>query len=496
MFQLFKALHSIRLLNPKAIFTLIYSCVRRGINLMALFEFAKRTYRHAPILRSDNVVWSFEDLHRKVITVSRKLSNHEVNLKEGDKVALVVTNNTSFTTLLFACSSIGVDLFLMNTSMSNKQLHEFCTENNVKAIIHDDCYESTDNVTAITVKEIDYIPPAKILPRRARTNRVVIPSGGSTGKAKVIAHKPSLTNYLAPFRAFINVLNVDQHQHVYVATPMYHGYGFAVFLLCVAAGKEVIVDERFNAKIVMKRMAEHNVHMLIVTPTMLHDLIQIPMPKKLNIQCIASGGAPLNEPLINRATELFGPVVHNLFGTTETGLNFIARPSDLLRDPRALGKPIKGMKARVVNARGTVANSLETGSLQIFTKSGMEKARQNWYATGDLVVHDERGCYYSRGREDEQIISGGINVYPIELEQLLHEHEQVERVAVIGIPDERFGERLHAFIEPKVNALTEEEVRRWLKERARRELMPKEITFRSKLPYERTGKVNKKNLLN
>ncbi|GAK00249.1 long-chain-fatty-acid-CoA ligase [Geomicrobium sp. JCM 19055] len=461
---------------------------------MALLEFAKRTYRHAPMVRSDGVVWSFEDLHEKVLITARKLSNHEVDIKSGDRVALVVTNNTSFTTLLFACTSIGADVFLMNPSLSTKQLHAFCTENNIKAIIHDSTYSFTDNVAALTVQEIEQTKAAKKRPGRARVNRVIIPSGGSTGKAKAIAHKPSLTNYLAPFRACITTLNMKHHQHAYIATPMYHGYGFAVFLLCVAAGKEVIVDERFNANLVMKRMTDHNVHLLIVTPTMLHDLVQVKSPKKLTIQCIASGGAPLNEPLIQRATELFGPVVHNLFGTTETGLNFIATPNDLRQDPRALGKPIKGMKARVVDTRGKVANSQETGSLQILTKSGMEKAKQSWYSTGDLVVKDEKGRYYSRGREDEQILSGGISVYPIELEQLLHEHEQVERVAVVGIPDERFGERLHAFVEPKVSALTEEELRRWLKEQARRELMPKKITFRSQLPYEQTGKVNKKNL--
>jgi len=173
---------------------------------------------------------------------------------------------------------------------------------------------------------------------------------------------------------------------------------------------------------------------------------------------------------------------------SETGLNIIATPQDLKDAPQTLGRIIDGVQLGIVDEYKEEVEAGTVGEISLKTKSG-------WIGTGDLAYQDRSGLVFLNGRKDDMIISGGENVYPVVVEQLLITHPQVEEAAVVGIYDEDFGQRLKAFVVPVEGVdLTEEKLAQWVKTRVARSQVPKEIAFMDSMPYTPVGKMDKKKL--
>jgi acyl-CoA synthetase (AMP-forming)/AMP-acid ligase II len=188
-------------------------------------------------------------------------------------------------------------------------------------------------------------------------------------------------------------------------------------------------------------------------------------------------------------------VLYNLYGTSEAGLCTIATPQDLTRYPHTIGRKIWGSRLKIINERLEEAEDGQVGQFCFRNRWSMRTGGRSWIETGDLGYRNEKGYYFLSGRTDSMIVSAGENVYPLEVEQVLLGHPQVEDAAVIGIPDEDFGQRLKAFILPAPHAeIAEEELLEWLRPRLARYQMPKEISVVNHLPYTSLGKLNKKEL--
>lgn len=230
---------------------------------------------------------------------------------------------------------------------------------------------------------------------------------------------------------------------------------------------------------------EHNFDLLIYDEEF-HTFIE---------KSIASGGAELNPKLTNDVFGKLGDVLYNLYGTSETGLNMIATPKDLKHSPKTVGKKIHGIPLKILDSNKKEVEAGTVGQFCVKNPWSMRNKEASWVETGDLGYQDQQGYYFLCGRSDDMIVSAGENVFPLELEHILINHPAVEDVAVIGISDEQFGQRLRAFVQPYATAkVSEDELFDWLRPRSARFQVPKNIIIVDKIPYTPLGKLDRKQL--
>jgi acyl-CoA synthetase (AMP-forming)/AMP-acid ligase II len=211
------------------------------------------------------------------------------------------------------------------------------------------------------------------------------------------------------------------------------------------------------------------------------------------LKCIITGSAPLSPALARDTLEQLGPILFNLYGTSEAGFSILGTPGTMQSKPDALGRPIRGVRVRIINDTGQEVRPGAIGQLCI--RSAWTVDRESWVETGDLAYQDADGDIFLCGRVDDMIISGGENVYPLELERVIAQHPGVDSVAVFGIPDEEFGQRLKAVVVKKPGTrLDSSMLFDWLKPRVARYQMPAVIDFRDELSYTSVGKIDKKAL--
>lgn len=507
VFKLLYVLYKIQLLSPVSLYRFIIALFKSGINLMTPLYIAEKKYADHIALVDDDETLSYKQLLEQSNKLASCLKKY-VHLQRGQKVAFLCKNHASLVKSVFAVSRLGADLYLLNTEMSSTQFNELVQRHNFDLIIYDEelrfFIEQSNYSNAAVLSYHEQLPAVNNffqmdidcsdLPR-VSAGRIVLQTSGTTGKSKDAAHKPSLFNYLNPFVAFIQRLKIIDYHTAYIATPIYHGYGIAVLLLFMPLGKKVVISQGFNAEEACNLIKEHHVEVVTVVPLMLQKMMQTNVKALQSLACIASGGARLSTKIVEETQKELGNVLYNLYGTSESGLNFIATPQDLQYDAATMGKGIQGMRIKVVDGAEKQVERGMVGHLCIQNAWSIRNRKSSWIQTGDLAYQDEKGYYFLCGRIDDMVISGGENVYPIEIEQVLIKHPLVEDVAIIGVSDHDFGERLKAFVVPTKGAqLTEEELRNWLRTRVARYQMPRDIEFINEMPYTPIGKIDKKRL--
>jgi acyl-CoA synthetase (AMP-forming)/AMP-acid ligase II len=201
----------------------------------------------------------------------------------------------------------------------------------------------------------------------------------------------------------------------------------------------------------------------------------------------------------------FGPVLYEFYGSTELGINTILGPEDMLRKPGSCGRAAPGVELAILDDAGRPAPAGQPGELFVRRYPGVfdeyyknpEATRQaqrgDWLSVGDVAYVDGEGFVYICDRKRDMIISGGVNIYPAEIEDALHRHPKIHDAAVFGVPDEEWGERVHAAVELRPGeVLTEDEVRRFCREHLADYKVPREVTFRESLPRDGAGKLVKR----
>ena len=505
--RLIKVLYHIKLLSPKGLYRLVASIYRNGINLMTLLKIAGAVYGDKVALVDEDETVSYKQL----LSQSEKLAiifKEKFQLRAGQKVGFLCKNHASMVKAIFATSRLGTVIYLLNTEMSKMQLKQVVKQHDFDFIIVDfelsECLKdsgyskrkvlSTHNdLTAINYL-LHSASDKKYKLQRTSSSKIMLLTSGTTGKAKEVAHKPSLLNFLNPFLTLLTRLKLFNFHTAYIATPIFHGYGIAILISCIALGKKVIIRKGFHAKEACQLIREHNVEVVTVVPLMIHKMLETNVSDLTSLKCIASGGSELNPRLVEEVFRKLGAVLFNLYGTSEAGLNMIATPQDLQYSPSTIGRKIEGVQLKILDQDKEPVEDGMVGQFCIKNRWSMRNSENDWIETGDLGYRDKNGYYFLRGRTDDMVVSAGENVYPIEIEQLIIHHPLVEAVAVIGIHDEQFGQRLQAFVQPVNEHLTKEALMEWLRPRVARFQMPKDIVFVTSIPYTTLGKLDKKQL--
>lgn len=506
--QLFRALIKMKLFHPAGLYRLLSVIMRYGVNVMALLKLAEKTYGERAALADGRETLSFKELSLASERLAYVLHD-EYGMRPGRKVGILCRNHASLAKALFAVSYTGADLYLLGTEMSVEQYNGLAENVRFDLLVHDEDWTTKLRQCAYRCETLpsyhEHLPSVcrlsetavrdgKRLARRS-SGKLVLLTGGTTGRAKRAAHRPSLFHYLPPFAAMLSRLHLLRYGAGYIATPIYHGYGVALLLLFVATGIKTVLATNFRAAGACEIIRTHRVEVAIVVPLMIHRMLDADAGALASLRCVASGGAELSSKLADRVSRMLGDVLYNLYGTSEGGLITIATPQDLKAAGPTIGKRISGVTLSIVKLDGSPAAAGEVGRLCLRKRRTLSDRRGGWIETGDLGHRDERGYYYLRGRADDMVVSAGENVFPSDLESVLIRHPDVEDVGVVGIPDETFGQRLRAFVQPAAGAdPTEESLLSWLKPRVARYQMPKEIRVVDRIPYTSVGKRDKNRL--
>ncbi|HZJ63514.1 MAG TPA: AMP-binding protein, partial [Kofleriaceae bacterium] len=337
---------------------------------------------------------------------------------------------------------------------------------------------------------------------------VIVYTSGTTGKSKG-AHRSWKTTGLETVADLISQVGVRADDRHLVVCPLYHSAAPAFVAIMLGLGATVVLMNHFDPAGALEIIERERVTCTLMVPTMIVRITNLPdLPARDTsaLRWVMSVAAPLSTEAARRFMKRFGPVLWNFYGSTETGLVTLAGPADHVARPGTIGRALRGNEIRLIDDAGREVPDGEVGELyarnamlisgyhrnQEATRSSL---RDGFFSVGDLGRRDADGYYYLESRKHDMVISGGVNIYPREIEDHLHAHPAILDAAVIGVPDPEWGESLRAFVVLRDgHQLTEPEVIAYCREHLADFKRPRRVTFVAELPRNPTGKILKRSL--
>ncbi|WP_067895378.1 acyl-CoA synthetase [Nocardia vaccinii] len=442
-------------------------------------------------------------------------------LRGGEGVAILARNHRGLLDAVFAAAKCGARIILLNTDFGGPQLQDVARREGMDLLVYDEEYESIlgslsprrgayrawSDTREVGDLESLIAAGSTVAPPAPGTNStIVLLTSGTTGTPKG-APRPEPRS-LEPLGAILSRVPLRTRGVIECPAPLFHTFGFAMAMLAVGFGSTLVIRRRFDATRVLESMARHRATTLVAVPVMLARLTELDPSafarKDLSaLRIIFVAGAQLGADLCCRATAIFGPVVYNLYGSTEVAYATVATPRDLAAEPGCVGKPVLGAVVKILDDSGRELPRGETGRIFVgnalqfegYTGGGGKERVRGLVASGDVGHFDSAGRLFIDGRDDDMIVSGGENVFPVEVEELLNAHSDIREAAVIGVPDDTFGARLKAFVVTSADArLTEDDVKSHVRASLARYKVPREVVFLAELPRNPSGKVLKRAL--
>jgi fatty-acyl-CoA synthase len=445
-------------------------------------------------------------------------------LKAGDGVAVIARNHGGFLEAVLAAAKCGARIILMNTGFAGPQIREVSEREGADMFIYDEEYASeldgldfrlgsyrawldtrpdADDTLDALARAGSTSAPGK----PARAPRLVILTSGTTGTPKGAGRDVPFS--LSPVGGPLSKVPFRSGDVAQISAPLFHALGFSQSLLQVGLGATIVLQRRFDEAAVFESIERYRVTTLIVVPVMLQRLLAFDPGRRSgrdlsSLRIIYLSGSQLGADLALRAREAFGSVLYNLYGSTEIAFATIATPADLAAEPGCVGRVVAGAIVEILDDQGRKLPRGQTGRIFVGNMlefegytGGADKERQHGLiSSGDVGHFDAQGRLFIDGRDDEMIISGGENVFPREIEELLAGYPGVLEVAAVGVSDEKFGQRLRAFVVCRPDAeLSEEELKEYVRQNLARYKVPREVTFMRELPRNPTGKVLKRELI-
>jgi acyl-CoA synthetase (AMP-forming)/AMP-acid ligase II len=463
---------------------------------------------------------SWQRLHLRSNALAHSLA--QLGIGPGDGVGVMCRNHRGFIETTLAAAKLGASALYLNTMFAGLQLVEVTRREGPKALVYDE--EFTDLLEGVdpSVKRIvawcegevseptleslieggdesDLKPPAE-------KPKFVILTSGTTGTPK--GAQRSSPEGLMPIAALIEKIPFRSRMTMMIAAPLFHSWGFFHFVMSLPTASTMVLRRKFDPEETLKAIEQSRADVLAAVPVMIQRILTLP-DETLDRYSVPSlkitslSGSALPGELAIAWMDRFGDNVYNLYGSTEVAYATVATPEDLRAAPGTAGKPPRGTKICLYDENGTEVSQGEVGRIFVgnemafegYTGGGGKEVIDGLYSSGDVGHIDENGRLFIDGRDDEMIVSGGENVFPREVEDLLADHDAVEEVAVIGVDDPEFGQRLKAFVVTRNGAeVSEQELTAHVKANLAAYKTPREVEFLDELPRNATGKVLKKDL--
>jgi fatty-acyl-CoA synthase len=466
---------------------------------------------------------TYKELDERVNALANAWREH--GLEPGEGVAILVRNHRGFLESVFAAAKCGGRIILLNTSFAGPQIREVAEREGTDLLVYDEEYsevldgieepprgrwrawvddeDAPDDSLEALIKGSSTDSP----PKPSESPRITILTSGTTGTPKGAPR--SEPKSLSLIGGLLSKVPFRARERTELCVPMFHALGFMQAIVGIALGSTLVVRRRFDPETTLDSLEENKASAMVVVPVMLRRLVDLGEEKIKernleSLRIIFVSGSALGADLAERATQVFGPIIYNLYGSTEVAYATIATPEDLEADSSSVGKVVRGSVVKILGDNDEELPQGESGRIFVgnlsqfegYTGGGSKDAVKGLMSSGDVGHFDNNGRLFIDGRDDEMIVSGGENVFPAEVEELLAGHEKISEAAAIGVDDEKFGQRLKAFVVLRDGAdLSEDEIKGYVKDNLANYKVPREVVFVDELPRNPTGKVLKRELL-
>ncbi|MFZ1993766.1 MAG: long-chain fatty acid--CoA ligase [Solirubrobacteraceae bacterium] len=485
-------------------------------NLAALLTSAATRWPQRCALVHEGVEISYAELERRSRLAAGYLAG--VGIAPGDRVGLQVPNSPAFAALYFGILRRGAIVVPQNPLATPAETDQSLEDAGAEIVLSratsgDNGDTGSHRVRRVWVQDDDAsgllqgaAPYPDVHPVAPDDTAVILYTSGTTGRPK--GAELTHANLGRNANAALEIYSLAPDDVVIGVLPLYHSYGQTCTMNAgIAIGARVILSGRFDASPVAELIREHAVTVLLGVPTMFSDLAycEARADAFASLRLCSSGGAPLPAEVLRAFEARTGAPLYEGYGLSETSPIASHNALGTPRRSGTIGWPIPGTEMKIAGEGGAELAAGEIGEIAIrghnimkgywgnpeATKTAID--RDGWFFSGDLGTVDDDGCFRVVGRLKDMIIRGGFNVYPREVEDLMHEHPAVRSAAVIGIPDERLGEEIGAAVvlEPDTEA-SPAELQEWIKVRVSRYKYPRHIWLVSELPTGPTGKILKR----
>lgn len=439
----------------------------------------------------------------------------------GSHGAIVAKNSIAYMEVVLGASQAGVPLATVNPRLAPAEIAEICDDAQARILfvdeeraetVRDSRFASVERIVVLGAESESLLAgakPFKAAPPVREWDTFTIPyTSGTTGRPKGVL-VPHRSRILTLFGMAVEYGCYAPDDRFLAIAPMCHGAGMIFSLAPVFFGGYAEIMDRFEPEAVMTSLAQEGITGFFGVPTHFHALMSLPREfleahRSATLKAVISNAAPLPQTMKERLVDYFGPgLLHETYGSTEAGIVSNLRPPDQLRKQRCVGQPFPCTLVELRRADGSVCNPDEVGELfstspYLFNgywnkpRETQEAFQGGWVTVGDLARRDVEGHLYIVDRKKDMVISGGVNIYPREVEEVILQHPDVSDVAVIGIPDDKWGEALKAFVVRRPGtSIGDADLAQFCEARISRMKVPKAVEFLDQIPRNASGKVLK-----
>jgi acyl-CoA synthetase (AMP-forming)/AMP-acid ligase II len=442
-------------------------------------------------------------------------------------IGIMARNHRGFVEALIAANRIGADVLLLNTSFAGPALAEVVKREGVDAVIYDEEFTATvDRALAdkpdatriiawtdgpqggLTVEMMIAVHTGRQPQRASTKSKVILLTSGTTGSPKGAKHSGGADGGPGILKAILDRTPWRAEEPVVVVAPMFHAWGFSQLVFAASMACTVVTRRKFDPEATLELIDRHRATGLCVVPVMFDRIMELPDEVRAkysgrSLRFAAASGSRMRPDVVISFMDQFGDVIYNNYNATEAGMIATATPQDLRAAPDTAGKPAGGTEIRILDQDFDEMPAGEVGGIYVRNStqfdgytSGMTKDfHEGFMSSGDVGYLDDAGRLFVVGRDDEMIVSGGENVYPIEVEKTLTAHDDVAEASVIGVDDEQFGQRLAAFVVLNHGAsATPDLLKQHIRENLANYKVPRDITILDELPRGSTGKIVRREL--
>jgi fatty-acyl-CoA synthase len=436
-------------------------------------------------------------------------------------VAILCRNHRGFVDAFLAASRLGVPALLLNTGFSAPQLADVLEREGAALIVYDEEFaglveEARTRIPGLT-EVLSWVddeyaqhpnPTAEQLiqthhgerPPHARPGKVVLLTSGTTGSPKGANRSGGGPEELA---AMLERIPWHGGETVVVAAPIFHAWGFGQLVIAATMANTIVLRRKFDPAATLALAQEHGATGIALVPVMLERIMELAASEldKYTLDAlrfVSASGSRMRGEAVLAFMDRFGDKIYNSYNATEAGQISVASPGDLRHAPDTAGRPVTGTTVRLVDDEGNDVAPGEVGRIVVrgasefdgYTTGDTKASLDGYMVSGDVGRLDADGRLYVVGRDDDMIVSGGENVYPVEIERTIGELPDVREVVVVGVDDEAFGQRLAAYVVPVADSsLDAETVRAHVKAQLASYKVPRDVVFLDELPRNASGKV-------
>jgi fatty-acyl-CoA synthase len=489
----------------------------------AAIALAAASYGDHPAIIDELGEVTFGELDARSSALANALRDKGVSSKDG--LGILCRNHRGLFEAIFAGAKLGAHTLLLNTDFAGPQLADVCEREGVTALIHDEEFTKVADAVEPSggkyVAWVDGAHPAsgetrleKLIessstarpPRPSSKQKIVLLTSGTTGTPKGAPRDMALS--LALPGGYLSKIPLRSGRRIVLAAPAFHAWGLLSSMLSLGLGNTLVVTRKADPKWTLDALEEHRADALITVPILLSRFMELGDDELGSrdlddLRVIAVSGSALSSELATKTMDLLGDVVYNLYGSTEVAYATIATPQDMREAPGTVGRPPTGTTIKLLDEDGNEVAAGDSGRIFVgssmqfegYTGGGSKETVAGLMSTGDIGHFDDAGRLFVDGRDDDMIVSGGENVFPAEVEELLSAHESISEAAVVGVDDEKYGKRLRAYVVRSGGKdLDEDAVRAYVKENLARYKVPRDVIFIDEMPRNPAGKVVKRDL--